>query len=340
MRELGIDVQLETMFEYLREQSVALTAELVAKVEALAAERHGLTEAQRRFKSKYDALLSGVPEHKGVTTVPAKGAKPNVAQREFIREWTDTLQKLRGLSTEFIALDKRPIWVARDAHPAVHFDQFLHGYYYDYVRGGLDEEKDDDDDAGSSEVVERSFERHRKDPGAALREAAVWWSELADAPRGEDEFIASTGPRMAKQFAKSSLERMTAETFREAIGSVNAFRMHARQMRNDFFGLPAGHREDMERRNDRLAQWLWSSPDARSSAGKTVRDVLLFVVWGSGDMEQRLWLATNDPAWRIEHLGKSTLGETVGWARPNEFPPRNNRTNKALRCLGHDVRLF
>jgi hypothetical protein len=29
----------------------------------------------------------------------------------------------------------------------------------------------------------------------------------------------------------------------------------------------------------------------------------------------------------------------VGWARPEDTPPRNGRTNKALRALGYPVRV-
>ncbi|WP_371200120.1 phospholipase, partial [Ectothiorhodospira sp. PHS-1] len=37
--------------------------------------------------------------------------------------------------------------------------------------------------------------------------------------------------------------------------------------------------------------------------------------------------------------GLSSLGEIVGWARPDEFPPRNMRTSKGLRALGYNVRI-
>jgi hypothetical protein len=104
-------------------------------------------------------------------------------------------------------------------------------------------------------------------------------------------------------------------------------------------GLPTDHHENIDQRVDRLCAWLW---DQRSPTGKTVRDVLEFVLWGSApaDMEQRLWLGVWGDDYRLPHFGQSTLGEAVGWARPDEYPPRNNRTNKALRSLGHDVKLF
>ncbi|MBL8426498.1 MAG: phospholipase [Dechloromonas sp.] len=43
--------------------------------------------------------------------------------------------------------------------------------------------------------------------------------------------------------------------------------------------------------------------------------------------------------WAIPHIGLSSLGEIVVWARPDEFPPRNMRTSKGLRALGYNVRI-
>ena len=73
-----------------------------------------------------------------------------------------------------------------------------------------------------------------------------------------------------------------------------------------------------------------------------IRDLVKFLIWGASpaNMAERLWLATTDEQHRYARFGSSTLGEAVGWARPEEYPPRNNRTNKALKSLGHDVRLF
>jgi hypothetical protein len=68
----------------------------------------------------------------------------------------------------------------------------------------------------------------------------------------------------------------------------------------------------------------------------------MFVLYGTtpAEAEHRLWLATRTKAWRLPKLGRSTLGELLGWARPDEFPPRNNRSNMALRAMGFDVDIF
>jgi hypothetical protein len=41
--------------------------------------------------------------------------------------------------------------------------------------------------------------------------------------------------------------------------------------------------------------------------------------------------------YKIAGLDLSCLGELIGCALPDIFPPRNDRTNKALRALGWDV---
>jgi hypothetical protein len=67
--------------------------------------------------------------------------------------------------------------------------------------------------------------------------------------------------------------------------------------------------------------------------------VIYHVLYGGTDdnVPERLWEAISVDAWRIEHFGISALGELVGWALPERYPPRNNRTSKSLRSLGFPV---
>lgn len=121
---------------------------------------------------------------------------------------------------------------------------------------------------------------------------------------------------------------------------MHAFKTHARQMKNSTLGLPRSHSETEVERSNRVARWLWDMK--REDSQLHIKDLLEFLVWGQTvpNMTERLWMVTKDHKWRYDHFGPSSLGEAVGWARPDLFPPRNNRTNKALRSLGHDVGLF
>jgi hypothetical protein len=167
-------------------------------------------------------------------------------------------------------------------------------------------------------VVEISFDRHRASPENALLEAARWWAGLPSDRYGEELFIRETAPAMREKLSMAAVREMSLPSFTEALLNVNAFRTHARQIRNSEFGLPVDHHESQEDRVRRLCRWLW---DQRSAAGKTARDTLEFVIWGTSptDMEQRLWLAFRSDEYRIRHFGQSTLGEAVGWARPDDW---------------------
>lgn len=285
-----------------------------------------------RFNQVFDAL----PSNPALTVVAAKGQREDRALDAFVREWLETLQKLRGLAVEFAKLKKRPHWVDIAAHPVVHFDQFLHAYYYDFVR---ERDIEADDERSNATRVESFFEQHKANPSAALQEGADWWAGLREAPYGEDEFIRELAPEMARLFAPESIRAWTQQTFRDALRNVNAFRMVARQLRNSVVRLPEGTERNLEERITLLANHIWDN--SRTRAGKGPKEVFEFVIWGTTprDMEQRLWLATRGD-WSLPFVKKSTLGEAIGWARPSDYPPRNDRTNKALRALGHDVSLF
>ena len=64
--------------------------------------------------------------------------------------------------------------------------------------------------------------------------------------------------------------------------------------------------------------------------------MLYQLIWGSEkNIATRLWEASRSDEWALPWLREATLGEILGWARPNEFPPRNGRSIKALKALGY-----
>jgi PLD-like domain len=333
----GVGAALDQMFKYLAKHSIPVTTEIVEKLAQLAQDARPLADQRARVKLKFDQLFGHLPDNPGLIVKPPKGYKEDKALRNFAAEWMETLQLMRGLSREFAQLGARPKWVNPDAHPAIHFDQFLHAYYYDYVLGGVGVEEDGD--FSELDKVEAGFTKNHADTASALREAARWWASLPSDRDGEELFIREIAPGIRARLTIEALKSMDQAAFREALRDVKAIRMHARHMENVHFGLPADHHESHAERVNRLCDWLWKQ---RTLAGKTVRDVLEFVLWGSSpsDMEQRLWLGISSDEYRLPHFNQSSLGETVGWARPDDYPPRNDRTNKALRALGHDVKLF
>lgn len=327
-----LQLDLEQQFSYLKDVSVPVTTELVKALKKLGSCEQGVYIARQKLKSQFDEATKGIPAHSGLTAPRSKLQTTGFTR--FTTEWNQTLQLLRGLCNDFTNLNKRPAWVPADAEAAVHFDQFLHAYYYVRVRDKRG------DSAKSVERVNRAFLRHRENPGDALAEAAEWWASLPEAPYGEDVFIGKIAPWIRKRFALEELRAWKLEDFQEVFYEVHAFKTHARQMKNSTLGLPRSHSETEVERSNRVARWLWDMK--REDSQLHIKDLLEFLVWGQTvpNMTERLWMVTKDHKWRYDHFGPSSLGEAVGWARPDLFPPRNNRTNKALRSLGHDVGLF
>jgi hypothetical protein len=66
-----------------------------------------------------------------------------------------------------------------------------------------------------------------------------------------------------------------------------------------------------------------------------------FVLHGGSKTElpDRIFAACFEDVKKIPPMGVSTFGEMVGWAMPDDFPPRNGRTSKALTALGYQVKI-
>ncbi|MDP2818704.1 MAG: phospholipase D-like domain-containing protein [Polaromonas sp.] len=336
--ESTLGIYLEQQFDYLKANSTSLTKELLEAIRTASIEngKARIESLKRELKTNFRDALKGVKRHPGLTSK----TKPD-GFTKFVEEWSQTLELLRGLRKEFIGLNLRPEWVSDEANPTVHFDQFLHAYYYVKVRG----RKDDDEEVGeeskkSVALVNSSYLKNRENSGRALIDAAKWWASLTKAPYGEDVFIKNLAPQMQSEFSEERLSRWTLEDFQAAFQNVHAFKAHARQVQNAKLGLPKGHTEPVGKRLDLVAKWLWEQE--REESQHSIVELLRFLIWGKApsNVAERLWIATTNPEWRFEHFGPSSLGEALGWARPDEYPPRNNRTNKALRSLGYDVRLF
>ena len=119
---------------------------------------------------------------------------------------------------------------------------------------------------------------------------------------------------------------------------VHAFREHASRVPHAELGLPSEPQEK-EVMIEALARRLYS---ARSANGKTVPQLIYQLLYSGTEerLAERLWEAHQSDDLKIPRLGPSTLGELVGWALPDRFPPRNGRTSKALRALGYNVSVY
>jgi hypothetical protein len=164
-----------------------------------------------------------------------------------------------------------------------------------------------------------------------------WWSKLSKPPHDEDRTIYEWAPFLRKQMEKGAIAQMSLDNFIELCSRIHALRDHSLRVKHTTFGSPTPlPKMNSEERIQFLARWL---REQRSSTGRSVLDTIYYVLWGGPAMEapSRIFDAASKEHWRIPHFGISTIGELLGWAMPDQFPPRNGRTSKALTALGYDV---
>jgi hypothetical protein len=290
-----------------------------------------LQEMKRRLRA-----LASIPDSSGFWASPSftrwsglvQTAPKNASDRKreaFLEEWHSTLQVLRDIGTTISLDENRPVWVSASAPAGTQADQFLHGHYYQHTFDGRK--------ANYAVFFERNKDRRQR----ALAEAMQWWRQLPRAPGSEDEMLNTVAPFLRSALTEDALGSMGYAEFQSLCMGVHAIKDYARRVSNKAVALPDdGIRYTIPEKVAALSRRIWND---RSSDGGRVRGLLRHLLYGgsSEQLPERLWQGVNDPKWKIDGLGISALGETVGWALPDQFPPRNGRTSKALRSLGYDV---
>lgn len=330
----GMLAEIDDFFIRVESHSQPLTSELyqsLSKIEGVYGGVQSSLSKQENLRRKQfeDTVLRILPNvFQGLTMTQAKKAK-DARKMIFFEEWNATLTLLRKIQNEISRDEYRPDWVKADVPKGVQVDQFLHAFYYMKVKTG-----------NRSEHTE-FFERNRDKPDHALKNAMAWWKGLDAAPADEAEFMYDWAPFLTKQLHRSVLQTVDESIFVEICRKLHSFRTAARQTTNKELGLSEGTVLSQAERIELVAKWIWASG---AGNGSKANECLFHVLYG-GSLEhlvERVWESAFDAdgAWHLPRFGLSCLGELVGWALPNDYPPRNGRTSKALRALGFDVKVY
>ncbi len=254
----------------------------------------------------------------GLVQTPAKKAM-DLKKQEFLVEWHSTLQYLRDIGEQISRPENRPQWINNLAPNGTQADQFLHAHYYQRTFDGRRAD------------YERFFEKNKGRQDMALIEAINWWRNLPQAPNQEDLMLNETAPYLRNALSANSLDVMDEDSFYEVCLRVHSIRDYSRRVPNRKVGLPDGVQYNIDEKVTALSKHIWNNP----FGGIRVNELLISLFYGGANeqLPERLWKAVDE----VDCLGISSLGELVGWALPDEFPPRNGRTSKALRSLGYDV---
>ena len=127
--------------------------------------------------------------------------------------------------------------------------------------------------------------------------------------------------------------------FIDVCSKINAFHFSSRQTTNQELGLPKDTRLEHDDRLQRVAKWIWNQ---RTGNDSSPIQVLNYILYGGNveDITERIWEAAFQESWHLQRFGLGCIGEIVGWAMPDKFPPRNGRTSKAIYALGYKVKIY
>ena len=317
----GMEAELLRFFEGVDDRSYPLNEEIYREQLRLKNQRQNLEDLDYTEKRNFDKTRN-LPKQEGLAFVEEKRVADQ-RLKAFEKDWNETLQIMRNIAARVSATEVRPEWIEASVPPGVQADQFLHAYYYNIVK------------VGHKHPYEEFFTNNSKNPELALKDILAWWKAGDFDHSFEERTIYEWSERLRELLAKDRILQLSQQEFVDLIFRVHAVRDHAIKQGNAFLGLPDAP-QVADEKVLRFASWLWLQ---KSKGGKSPLELIHYTVWGSGEVARRLWNATRDENWSIPHIGLSSLGEIVGWARPNDFPPRNMRTSKGLRALGFNVKV-
>ena len=210
---------------------------------------------------------------------------------------------------------------------SVEVDQILTWFYEDRIAR---------QEVGVVDMVARLHEQNVGKGDAPVSAVVRDWQAAPEMMPFICTTLVEWAPELRKRLTAERIRSLTEAELPEILGRSHAIQDHAYRVRNSVLGLPEGTQLDGAERLDLFAKWLWKQ---RTSKGKTIKDVLMYVLWHDREpVGQRLWNATMNPSsgWALQRFKLSSLGELLGWARPDKFPPRNNRISRALYALGYE----
>ncbi|MDQ5978879.1 MAG: hypothetical protein QG602_1853 [Verrucomicrobiota bacterium] len=324
LAELELLQPLEDFFADIDAQSVALTEEVYAEAEKMRAAHNEMEAIRRKLMAEFKATNTGKQLDKKSLADVTKRPAGDARKARFLKEWSDTLNHLRLIQTRLSEPGNQPKWVPADVAPGIHTDQFLHAYYYTQVR------------EGHLYPVEKFHEKHRLNPDAAVDRAIAWWRATPHAPSSEDMVFRDWAPVHRELLTPERLGRMSESEFVRVARRVHATNNFAkRQRREDVLDEDDVADATTDAKSDLFCQQLYYRQNLLTWQPPKLLHHLLF--GGQvADVPSRLYECIRPP-YKIAGLDLSSLGELVGWGLPNDYPPRNDRTNKALRSLGFGV---
>lgn len=138
-------------------------------------------------------------------------------------------------------------------------------------------------------------------------------------PHFENEIVGENYPRLKRVFeSRDAILKASDDDLFDALCTCHSFHDRLR-----FFdgGMPT-----------------WKKTFLKANNPKRVRESLAFLVFGEGDVIERMANMIYNEEYKLAEFGQSNVQELVGWRNKEELPVVNGRTTKILRFFGSKVR--
>lgn len=279
---------------------------------------------KRRKEENERVTKRSIPVWEGVSFSDDRKSKDKIKD-SFRKEWESTLSTIKHIASQI--KDFRPIWIDVDTPVFWQVDQFLHAYYYNQVK-----------QHNNTYPYEEYYQANRKDPQSALMSMLSWWIELPAPPSNEAYNLQVYAPLIRRCLQREHIHSLKKDDLQGILRATHATMDHLIKMSTESLGKPNQKSLSREERVPLFAEWLINQ---RNPNGQTILELLDFVLYGgkAENMWERIYLAGKHEDYKFAHYGINSIAEVAGWAKPEDTPPRNGRTNKALRALGYPVKI-
>lgn len=160
--------------------------------------------------------------------------------------------------------------------------------------------------------------RQPSEQGALIKELITEWTKV-EWPHFEETIVGTNYPRLKEVFgSRETIMAANDSDLFDALATLHSF--------HDRFRFFDGG----------LSTWKREFPCFNDP--KRTRETLAYLVYGDGDVVQRMANTIYDPRYKLKEFGQANVQELVGWCNRENLPIINGRTTKVLRYFGSKVR--
>ena len=291
---------------------------------------NALMELKKQYLEEWEKLKAAMFRNQRVPFREPSTASQN--QKRIVDEWKRCQKLLMGYTAIYRKEYQRPKWVGPDVPYSAELDKMFDWYYSNYIKGEQRVEI----------IVEEQHQKNRDKSDDKIRELFRMWSNQDELP---DEWISESFevrvPTVRKLLNKDKIRNLNTDEVAQVVYHCYALMDHIDKFRSyTDLRLPTdGEKAPREVKAKQFAKHYLSE---KNEHGKSFLDILYYFIWDtSAPPWEKIWECTDRwSKWKYPGIDRSTLGELIGLARPDEYPVRNNRTSRVLYALGVEVDHF